>query len=506
MESQTLSVDALTALMDQHRSREVPSLLITWAADEPQRVGEVLILRPARPGGTLLLGRGEARPDDMFPRLEPVRQRPGSTAATGPLRSRHISRDQLHIQVQPDGAVRVRCTGRCPMLVGGVEKSQVELLPGDLLELKNSLILLCTLRPLELPAWPGPATLPSLNFGESDPFGIVGESPQAWDLRERLSFIARRGDHVLITGESGTGKELAARAIHLQSARGARALISRSAATLPESLIDAELFGNAKDYPNAGMRERLGLIGEAHGSTLFLDEFGELPQEMQSHLLRVVDQGEYQRLGESRMRVSDFRLIAATNRPESHLKHDMLARLRLRIHLPDLNVRREDIPLIVRHLLRRIASQDPEVATRFFTGEKVEGEPRITPALLQALITYRYETHVRQLENLLWRAMATSRGGWIDLTPDARASLEEGVRELPRDESSAEGTGVDPLSIPPDVIQECLDRHQGLQEKVWRELGLQNRHVLARLIKKYNLNIRRPKGFAPLTSRGDESS
>src|SRR4029077_9274313 len=127
---------------------------------------------------------------------------------------------------------------------------------------------------------------------------------------------------VVIAGQSGSGKELVAQAIHALSGRADRRLVSRSAATLPEALIDAELFGNAKNYPNPGMVERSGLIGEAHGSTLFLDELGELPHAAQAHLLRVLDGGEYQRLGEAQARVSDFRLVVATNRILSSLKPD----------------------------------------------------------------------------------------------------------------------------------------------------------------------------------------
>ena len=117
----------------------------------------------------------------------------------------------------------------------------------------------------------------------------------------------------MLLGETGTGKELAARAVHRFSTRADRPLVARNAATMPAGLIDAELFGNARNYPNPGMAERPGLVGQADGGFLFLDEIGELPSELQAHLLRVLDAGgEYQRLGESRVRRSDFRLLAAT--------------------------------------------------------------------------------------------------------------------------------------------------------------------------------------------------
>ncbi len=131
---------------------------------------------------------------------------------------------------------------------------------------------------------------------------------------------------MLLLGESGAGKELAARALHVLSRRPG-VMTSRNAATLPDSRGGRQLFGTPRTEPG-GMPERRGLIGEANGSTLFLDEIGELSQTMQAHLLRVLDHGgEYQRLGDSSRLFSDFRLIAATNRDPSTLKHDFLARL-----------------------------------------------------------------------------------------------------------------------------------------------------------------------------------
>src|SRR5690606_25111169 len=144
---------------------------------------------------------------------------------------------------------------------------------------------------------------------------------------------------------------------------------------------DAELFGNVKNYPNPGMPERAGLIGEADGSTLFLDEIGDLPNAHQVHLLRVLDDdGEYQRLGESKVRRSSFRLVAATNRPFESLKHDFLARFTHRVTVPGLPERRDDIPLILDSILRRIAKRNATIAARFFERRVGEyAEPRLAP-------------------------------------------------------------------------------------------------------------------------------
>src|SRR5581483_3361135 len=136
-----------------------------------------------------------------------------------------------------------------------------------------------------------------------------------------------------------------ARAVHDSSTRADKPLVARNAATFPEGLVDAELFGHARNYPNAGMPERPGILGQAAGGTVFLDEISELPVALQTHLLRVLDRGEYQRLGDSASRVADVRFIAATNRPEG-LRPDLAARFKLRIPLPTLAQRAEDIPLI----------------------------------------------------------------------------------------------------------------------------------------------------------------
>jgi hypothetical protein len=273
---------------------------------------------------------------------------------------------------------------------------------------------------------PDGVSLPAHPFGDADLFGLVGESSSMWDLRRQVALMAGQGTHVLILGASGTGRELVARAIHARSSRRNRPMISRNAATFPEGLIDAELFGNMRNYPNPGMPERPGLMGEADGSILFPDEFAELPIALQAHLLRVMDEGEYQRLGEATTRRSSFRLIAATNRPERFLKDDIRARLKTRLRLRGLNERREDIPLLVRHLLRRHAVHDPAVAQRFFLGGTPKGEPRISPALMSALVSHHYRTHVRELEGLLLRALLDSPGRYIDLTPEVRQELEIG--------------------------------------------------------------------------------
>jgi DNA-binding NtrC family response regulator len=476
-----------------HDAPPVLALAIAWSHDEPHRIGEVALVPPDR---TFVLGRGE--PGAGADGLAFVRQRPGAAEATPPLASPRISRQQLRLRVAGEGesrALAISNVGRCRLVVGGQETSEIEVRPGDVLELGSELVLVCVERPTFLAPLSSP--YPAFAFGRVDAHGLVGESPEAWRLREVLAFVARRPGHVLIRGASGTGKELVARALHALSARASRPLVARNAATFPEGLIDAELFGTAKNYPNAGMESRAGLIGEADGSTLLLDELAELPHAMQAHVLRVLDAGEYTRLGEGRMRTSDFRLVAATNRDESALKHDVLARLTFRIQLPDLNARREDVPLLAVHLLRRIAKKDPEAVARFFGGGSSEmQEPRIAAATMRALVERSWSTHVRELEGLLWEAVLATRGDRLTLrlpsTPAATSTAATSTS--PSAAPSLARTPAEGEALTPAAIQAGLDANNGVIERAWRPLGLPSRHALARLIRKHGLELRRTPG------------
>jgi two-component system nitrogen regulation response regulator GlnG/two-component system response regulator HydG len=475
-------------------------LLLLWSRDEPERVGEVALVPSMAVGALATLGRGEPPEGRALPRMGWVRQQPGRSVPTGPFGSQHISRAQFQLEVLGPRSLRVTNTGRAPLVYEGQEASSAVLAPGALVSLHKLALMMCVERPVHLPSTDPPVVVPP--FGEADAQGLVGESPAAWELRARIAFAAAREVHVLVRGPSGTGKELVAQAIHQLSARSSRALVSRNAATFPETLIDAELFGNARGFPNPGMPERPGLVGEADGSTLFLDEFAELPQALQTHLLRVLDAGEYQRLGESRPRHANFRLIAATNRPEQMIKEDVLARFGLRLELSGLEQRPEDIPLIARHLLRMLARSDPKLALRYFPNDDLAACPRVSLALMEYLVRHRYTTHTRELQSLLLHAAFHSSGSTLELWPgEAPLPVPPSPSALPEPPESAgmaaptarepaAPTAQDPMSIPPEVIQACLDRHDGQQEPVWRELGLSSRHVLTRLVRRYNLKVR----------------
>jgi two-component system nitrogen regulation response regulator GlnG/two-component system response regulator HydG len=435
------------------------ALAIVWAGEEPERVGEVLLVGTGRRAVTVGRGVGETH-------LVPVRQRPGENEVAGPLASPAISREQLRITPVGTTHLDVENVGRCEMRVGGRPVRQARLSPGDVLELGNQMSFLCTERPLRLPSAAG--VLPHL-FGLADYHGLVGESPATWELRRQIAFAVRADTHVLVLGHSGTGKELVARAIHATSRRRGRSFVARNAATLPGSLVDAELFGNVAGYPNPGMRERPGLFGEAEGSTLFLDEIGELSEEAQAHLLRVLDGGEYHRLGESKGRRVDVRVVAATNRPEAALKHDLLARFPVRIRVPGLSEREEDIPLLVGHLLREVATRDPGVARQFFPEGDVARWPRITPELIRRLLGRTWEAHTREIATWLWLALAQSRSERVE-APEGLTAPQPPAREVGKEE-----------------LQAAVERRQGVLEQVWRDLGLANRFQLSRLLKKHGL-------------------
>jgi two-component system nitrogen regulation response regulator GlnG/two-component system response regulator HydG len=455
---------------------EVTALVIAWSAAEPHRVGEVALIADDAP--PQMLGRGDPE-DQATDRVAFFRQRPGSLVACPPIQGPAISQEQLLLRPTSDGLEFER-VGRCAVLVDGSPLDRGCLRPGATLSLKHQLVLYCTRRPARMAALRSydPAKLSS--FGEPDEHGMVGESPAAWELRDELAFAAGAEKHVLVLGESGCGKELAAQAIHGLSRRAAAPMVARNAATFPAGIIDAELFGNVRDYPNPGMEERAGLIGEAHESTLFLDEIAELPPELQAHLLRVLDAGgEYQRLGDATMRHADLRIVAATNRDPADLKQDLLARLTLRVVVPGLLARREDIPLLVRHMLRQAALDSAEIRERFFV-EREGGalEARIDPDLIEALLRHGYTLHARELEGLLWQAISHSPGKFIALIDEVAGKINI---QPPATESAAEPSA--------EEIRACLERHGNKVSKAWRELGLNSRYALYRLMKKHGIVV-----------------
>ena len=488
---------------------DIAMLVIVWCPSEPDRVGEVAVLGEGGP--PMVLGRGPS-PDGVEPRLRFSRQRPGSMTATAPLVAPGLSRRQLLVHPREDGA-DVERLGQCQLEVNGRPTDAALVRPGDVIHLRRELILYCVRRPEKIPPLRLFPEADVGTFGEADANGIVGEAPCVWRLREKLAFAAKADTHALLLGESGTGKELAARAVHHLSARGLQQFVARNAATLPSGLIDAELFGNAKNYPNPGMAERRGLIGEADGGSLFLDEIGELPFELQAHLLRVMDaDGEYQRLGEGVARRSNFRLIAATNRDPATLKHDFAARFTARIELPNLTKRREDIPLIARHLLLRAARRSGDIAKPFIETTPSGYEyARFGEDLVASLFRRDFTTNLRELDAILWRAMGESHDDVIEAPPELRGGSGSGEHRIgvTVQRPSDEPPSLPPVPAPPglprmnagmtppppqraepsgDEIREALRAQHGRVTHAARQLGLSSRYALYRLMKKHGID------------------
>ena len=232
---------------------------------------------------------------------------------------------------------------------------------------------------------------------------IVGESPALQKVLFQVEQVAPTDSTVLVLGETGTGKERIARAIHVRSRRHDRTLVTVSCAALPATLIESELFGHEKGAFTGAVSRKIGRFELAHGGTLFLDEIGELPLAEQAKLLRVLQEGEFERVGSSVTRKVDVRVIAASNRNlaeavrEGTFRSDLYYRLRVfPIEMPPLRARKEDIPLLVWHFLGHLART---------VGKKIE---RVPAATMARLVAYDWPGNIRELRNVLERAVVLS--------------------------------------------------------------------------------------------------
>ena len=241
---------------------------------------------------------------------------------------------------------------------------------------------------------------------EENAFGeMIGRSEGLRKVAQQIELVAPTQSTVLITGESGTGKELVAREIHRRSTRGDRPLIKVNCAAIPRELYESEFFGHTKGSFTGAVRDRVGRFELADGGTLFLDEVGEIPLDLQSKLLRVLQEGEFERVGEETTRRVDVRILAATNRnlvaecESNAFRRDLYYRLSVfPIEIPSLANRVEDIPLIAEHVLARLAKKFGRTP------------PRLSRANVRALTSYAWPGNIRELQHVLERAMITSRG------------------------------------------------------------------------------------------------
>ena len=260
------------------------------------------------------------------------------------------------------------------------------------------------------------------------PNGIVGTSAALQKILEQLAIVAPTTATVLVTGESGTGKELVARAIHDRSPRAQRPLITVNCASIPRDLFESEFFGHVKGAFTGALRDRAGRFQAAHGGTLFLDEVGEIPIDLQGKLLRVLQDGQFERVGEETTRRVDVRVIAATNRvlerevASGGFRRDLFYRLSVfPIQLAPLRERPEDIqPLAIRFV---------EQAARRY-GRRA---PRLTADVCRTLETYRWPGNVRELQHVIERAVLLSRGETLVLdgiVSDSEVGPEDAVESM----------------------------------------------------------------------------
>ncbi|MDG1241146.1 MAG: sigma-54 dependent transcriptional regulator [Opitutae bacterium] len=277
--------------------------------------------------------------------------------------------------------------------------------------------------------------------------GIIGSSPAMQAVFKMIGQVAASDVTVMVTGESGTGKELIARAIFQNSLRAQKPYIAVNCAAIPDNLIESELFGHEKGSFTGATTQRIGKFELCDGGTIFLDEIGDMALATQTKILRALQEGEIQRVGSSETVKVDVRLLAATNKPleamvqEKTFREDLYYRLNVvRIQLPPLRERFEDVPLLVDFVLKRLA-----------LDSKV-GIKAISPEAMAALSKYTWPGNVRELENLIYRSAVMAQSDTIL------------IKDLPQELLSAVGAVDAPVSAPPlgDTISNIDDRAQSV--------------------------------------------
>jgi two-component system, NtrC family, response regulator PilR len=280
---------------------------------------------------------------------------------------------------------------------------------------------------------------------------IVGDSEVMSQLRARIAKVARSMAPVLVRGESGTGKELVARAIHACSHRSEGPFVAVNCSAIPENLLEAEFFGARKGSYTGAAADRDGFFQAAHGGTLFLDEMGDLPLAMQAKLLRAIQERSVRPIGDTQELPVNVRIVSATHKDlnaavaSGQFRQDLFYRINvIDMALPALRQRREDLPALVDCLLERIAQE---------SGESV---PKATSSFLEQLQALPLPGNVRELENLLHRAVALSDGSSLSLDESESADLPFAVASM----SSPPSYTADPPGILPSDLQAHLDAQE----------------------------------------------
>jgi formate hydrogenlyase transcriptional activator len=316
---------------------------------------------------------------------------------------------------------------------------------------------------------------------------IVGNSEPIRRVLQEIETVAPADSTVLVYGETGTGKELIARALHNLSSRKSNAFVKLNCAAIPTGLLESELFGHEKGAFTGAITQRVGRFELANRGTIFLDEIGEIPLELQPKLLRVLQEREFERLGSSRTVRTDARLIAATNRDlktmvdEQRFRSDLYYRVNVfPIRVPSLRERKEDIPLLVRHFVKEFSRRNQRV---------IDTIPSET---MQALIRYRWPGNIRELQNVIERAVIISRGPVLnvalaELTPDvtsnlapfvtsaksaSRESLQQTLEETERNQILRALEGANGVVAGPNGAAACLGVKRSTLQVRMQKLGI----------------------------------
>lgn len=317
---------------------------------------------------------------------------------------------------------------------------------------------------------------------ESDLHGIVGSSAKIQDVLRMISRLKDTRTPVLISGESGTGKELVARAIHFRGSFANRPFVAVDCGSLVPTLIESELFGYEKGAFTGALRSKTGLFQSANGGTIFLDEIGELPLEMQAKLLRVLQEKEVRPVGSNQKVKVDVRVVAATNRDleaeyrNGTFRKDLYFRLNVvTVHLPALRDRRSDIPMLAHWFLDRHAP---------------DSSMQVTHAAMKCLLQYDWPGNVRELENCIERAVALGDGKTIDLSdlPSTIASASPSA-ELATGVIPSVVSTTDLEDIERATIERVFEQVKGDKALAGKMLGI-SRATLYRKLKRYNIGGR----------------
>jgi DNA-binding NtrC family response regulator len=312
----------------------------------------------------------------------------------------------------------------------------------------------------------------------------VFKSKTMQQIDELISAMAPSEANVLITGESGVGKEVIANVIHGRSRRADKPMVKLNCAAFPQTMIEGELFGYMKGAFTGATSDFRGMIAEAEGSTLFLDEISDMPAELQTRFLRVLQEREFRPLGSTKTLKADFRLVAATNRPvqqalaENRLRSDLYYRLNtFQIHLPPLRERKEDIPPLVSNFVKSFAEQ---------LGKP---EPAITPEAFQKLLEYGWPGNVRELQNAIEYAVVLARQDQITVKElPAEVQLPVALQQTERAARQTTGPARTLNEMERNAILDALAQCHGNKKKAAELLGIQ-RPTLYNKMRRYEIQL-----------------